>query len=282
MRETAYAFGGEGDEWITAAAAVELAVAAIDVVDDLIDGEWDGEGITQGRASNASQALSWLAQRAILDEAPSIGVGRTLLLSRLLLTGAFDCCGGQDLDLLMETNADVTEEAAHEMTLLKSGSLVAMACQIGTGLATDDAEVLSRVEAFGKHVGVIEQLLNDIYDVATAGSGGKSDLKRGKRTIPIAYALRCARDEGLEELVTLLRQGPQLTTEQERCLSRTIAGLGGLQYSVVVADVHRKTALDIVDELIQLTAIERVSHLRRLVPALGSSSRGGLHAAATA
>ncbi len=75
------------------------------------------------------------------------------------------------------------------MTRRKAGSLAAMACQVGAAVAVDDPAILELVGDFGRHVGVVAQLLNDLAGVDPDSASRGSDLRRGKKTLPIAYAL---------------------------------------------------------------------------------------------
>src|SRR5688500_14173283 len=59
--ETALSLGGQPKPAALAAAAVELAVTAIDVADELMDNDWHGEPADRARAQNASAAFSFLA-----------------------------------------------------------------------------------------------------------------------------------------------------------------------------------------------------------------------------
>lgn len=114
--ETCRALGGDSCAALDAAAAVEFVVAAADVVDDLVDEEWDEACGEWGRALNAILALSCLAQRCAARLAGSIGAARTLQVTELVSGGLLAACAGEDLDLLLEHETEVSEERAHEMT----------------------------------------------------------------------------------------------------------------------------------------------------------------------
>jgi len=259
--ETCHALGGDLEAAYVAAAAVEFAVAGIDVIDD----EWNGDATCRYRALNASLAFGWLAQRCVGDLTERAGQERSRLVADLLAQGSLGSCGGQDLDLVLETSAHVTEEAAHEMTRAKSGSLVAMACQIGAALATDEATTLEAVRCFGEHVGVVAQVLNDIAGAAPGGEGGGSDLRRRKKTLPVVYALRCAQEPALPTVRATYRDTSGNRGDEEQ-LARAIHDLGGIHYALVVADVHRREALAAVAALARTTGRPEAHRLRRLIP----------------
>jgi geranylgeranyl diphosphate synthase type I len=271
--DTCLALGGALDPALDAAVAVELVVAAIDVVDDVVDGEWEGEPGEWRRALNASLAMTGLAHAVAGRLADAIGMARAQRVARLLADGAVACCAGQDLDLRLEQELQVSEDEAHEMTRRKSGSLVSMACRVGAAVATDDGGAIELAGVFGEHAGVVAQLLNDLAGVELGSTRRGTDLQRRKKTLPVAFALRCARDEGLPEVLAWYTGGPTADGDEER-LAQTLRRLGALHYTWLVADIHRREALAVVRRLGEVTGRKEVSRLRRLVPVLRARRAG--------
>lgn len=263
------ALGGNTAVALGAVAAVEFAMAAGDVVDDVVDHDWEGTAEEAARALNASLGLLALAQRCLEGLAEPLGQGRALLINRIFSRGVLAACDGEDLDLLLEASTTVSEEEAHDMTVRKSGSLIAAACQMGAACATDEPRILELVGTFGSHVGALSQLLNDI---AGADEGG-SDLQRRKKTLPIAYALRCAREESLRDIAAWYGGAAGAEGAGARQLAAVIRDTGALQYAWVVADVHRREALASLAALAQASGREEVRELRRLVPSVRARRR---------
>lgn len=115
--EVCQGLDGDLDSAAWAAAAVEFAAAAAEVVDDLVDDEWDTRISSPVHAINASVARM----------AGRLGPERAWRTSELLARRYLDACAGEDYGLLLEAPADVAEELAYEMTRRRSGSLVARA-----------------------------------------------------------------------------------------------------------------------------------------------------------
>jgi geranylgeranyl pyrophosphate synthase len=259
--------GGDPRASVVAAAAVELMVAAADVADDIVDAEWDSAVADQGRALNASFALLLLAQRCAAQLHQHVEPTRGRKIQKMLIDGGLAACTGQDLDLLYEQSATVDEEQAHEMTRRKSGSIVALACQVGAALATDDPEALTAAYAFGSHLGTAAQLLNDLAGIDPMHFQPGTDLQRRKKTLPVAYGLRCAREEDLADILAWYEQPHQHGESGEWELAKRLSDLGALDYTWIVADAHRREALAALDRLVQITGRRAVWQLRRLVPA---------------
>jgi geranylgeranyl diphosphate synthase type I len=263
--------GGEHEAAIGAAAAVEFAIAAADIIDDLVDDDWGRESEAWERALNASWTLTWLAQRCALDLAGSLGAASALAICGCLADRCAAATVGEDLDLLLEQLPESSEEQALEMTRRKAGALVAMACEVGAMVAGEDAAMRAAIGEFGGHVGVVAQILNDIAGVADddALSG---DLRLGKKTLPIAYALRCAREEEIQPLLTWAARPQAVNTDDLLAIRAAIWAVGGVHYAWVVADAHRREALAVIDALVRRTGRTELRGLRRLIPSTRATS----------
>lgn len=267
--DTAEALGGDPEVAVIAAGLVEFTIAATDIVDDLVDDEWDGPASPE-RALNASLALSYMAQHCLSDLAARLGAERALVIGKLVAGGVLAACAGEDLDLVLETVNDVTEEVAYEMTRRKSGSLVAMACQTGSAVATTDREIIEGVGILGAHIGVIFQLLNDVAGISPSADRRASDLRRRKKTLPVAYALRCATDEGHHIVRDWYRPDAAVNDRDEMLLAETIRDLGALHLTLVVANVEKRQAEAVIQNLVARTKNHAILRLRHLIPAVSA------------
>jgi geranylgeranyl pyrophosphate synthase len=263
--DIATVLGGDREAAIEAAAAVEFAIAAADVIDDLVDDDWAKEADTWERALNASWTLTWLAQRCALNLAERLGAPTALTICKCIADGCATATVGEDLDLLFGQQPDTSEEQALEMTRRKAGTLVAMACRVGAIVAGEETAINEALGEFGGHVGVIAQILNDIADVSGDMICG-SDLRLVKKTLPIAYALRCAREEQIQPLLTWARQ-PRAVGEKDLAAVRAaVWAVGGVHYAWVVADAHRREAIVVINALVHATGRTELRGLRHLIP----------------
>jgi len=68
---------------------------------------------------------------------------------------------------------------------MKSGSLTAMGCLVGEVLAK--GVISQEVEEYGKYIGIIQQIKNDIQSLKVWGP--KNDLLNKRYSLPIIYLL---------------------------------------------------------------------------------------------
>ncbi len=210
------------------ALAVECYVCAIDLLDDVMDEDQTTtlQVLGTARTLNVSTALLTLAQQAILSLSQQ-GAAPTLVL-RLLETlqeSALVVAAGQHRDVLAERRPveEFTREECIEIAAAKAGSIIRLACRLGALCAGADEVLCEQFSEFGELLGIAHQLDNDSHDLyyllqgntsslaptETETSTGrvKSDLARGKKTLPIVLGA---------QMYNAALQQSSLQTDQEK------------------------------------------------------------------
>ncbi len=191
------------------ALAVESFVTAIDLLDDIED-EDQTEIVRElgtARVVNTAAILFTLAQQALLSLS-ELGISPTTIL-RLLQTlqeSSFVVSTGQHLDIVVENRSahEFTREECIEIAATKSGALLRLACLMGAQCAGASDELCAKYAEFGVLLGIAAQLDNDCNDlyyllhsqgwalwsekIEKSTQTMKSDLARGKKTLPIVLA----------------------------------------------------------------------------------------------
>lgn len=177
------AVGGRWEQAVEASAAIELFMAALDVLDDEEDGDASPLRSRLGspRLINVSTGLLLVAQRTLL----AMDRGNEALA--VLLPWTLRACGGQDDDLRRQATDAVSLEDALDITERKSASLAAAACQIGALCGGAGADLQARYGQFGACLGAVAQLSNDLAAIAP-GTEETRDLALKRPTLPLAYA----------------------------------------------------------------------------------------------
>lgn len=241
--------GGDERAAVQVAAAIELFIAGLDVLDEIEDDD-DSPLVAEAgvaQALNASTALLMLAQERLgrLDEW-GVPAARIPRFTRALAAAGLAATGGQHYDLAAEGRPDLTIEGALDITRRKAGTLVGGACRLGAILGTDDEELLGRYEAWGRHFGTASQLANDLHDAER--TSGKSDLRRSKGTVPLIYARRGAGQGTI---------APLPPTEDELVAS------GALHFTWVVLQLERQACAAVLEQLADRG--QTVARLRELL-----------------
>jgi geranylgeranyl diphosphate synthase, type I len=133
-----------------------------------------------------------------------------------------ELCEGQVMDMEFESRNDVTVEEYMKMISLKTGALFSTSAYLG-GLAADlDQSQLSSLERYGQNLGKAFQIIDDILGlVGEESKFGKpigSDLKAGKKTFLILYALDNLSDADRKDLQELLDKTDKNNSEISRAI----------------------------------------------------------------
>lgn len=239
------ASSGPWAQALPAGAAMEVLAAALELLDDLEDGDSRRLRTRRQRALaiNAACGLIMVSQLCILRLYNHRQVaGKVPRISELFLSAAVRIGGGQHLDLTCEGRGGVSQDECLAIASLKSAELVRCACEIGATLGADDERLIDLYARFGWHLGMYAQIVNDIEGIRSGGNA-KSDLSRLKATLPIAFWLNGQGSSHQDR-----QSGPLPKTDEDR-IRQEIARSGALHYAWVVADTHRQQAEDILLEL---------------------------------
>ncbi|GHF40097.1 polyprenyl synthetase family protein [Streptomyces morookaense] len=243
------AVGGEPSAALPAAVAVELVHNASLLHDDIIDGDhmrrgrpalWASFGVPAGIL--AGDALFFLAVQVLLEAPPPLGgagVGQ--------LTGAVqELIDGEYTDTVLEDRPTVLVAECEAMASAKTGALFAAACGLGALAAGAAADRRDHLRAFGTHLGMAFQLVDDVLgiwgDGQYTGKPARSDLAARKKTLPVTAALATDGAPGRELAHLYCRDTPLSPAEVERA-ARLVDEAGGRSWALTEAQRHTTRAL---------------------------------------
>ena len=117
-------------------------------------------------------------------------------------SGSVGMVGGQMLDMEGEGREQDIEEI-ERIDKWKTGALITASCRLGGIFASAGPEVMERLTAYGKAIGVMYQICDDILDVIAKpemmGKATGKDQKAGKLTYPGALGIEAARTRAEEK-----------------------------------------------------------------------------------
>lgn len=180
------AVSGDWRRALPAATASECYVTALDLLDDVEDGDVSVMVERYGVpiVLNAATALLALAH-ATLGARSDATVARHSAQDALWY-GLLVATGGQHLDLAAAGGPPLSTEECLDIARRKGGALAEACCWAGAAMGTDDVALIEQCGLLGRSIGLYGQLDNDMHDAG--GETGKSDLARRKQTLPIAVA----------------------------------------------------------------------------------------------
>ncbi len=118
---------------------------------------------------------------------------------------------GEVLQLVHRHSASLSREQYFDVIDRKTARLFATAAEIGARAMTKNTEHITAAAAYGKHLGLLFQIVDDILDyTANAQELGKTkgdDAREGKITLPVILALEKATQKESTEIQKILKNG---------------------------------------------------------------------------
>ena len=208
--ETCKMFGGEIEDAIPTACAIEMLHAQTLIHDDLPC--MDNDDYRRGKLTNHKvfgEAIAVLAGDALLTFAPQIiskysdnlsTVTKIRVLNEYFnYAGARGVIAGQVVDIESENNSHINNknETLEYLHLHKTSDLFQLAMRTGAIIAGADDEKLGAVTNFAKNFGLAFQIADDILDeISTFEQMGKTmgkDKEENKLTYVSLYGLEQAK-----------------------------------------------------------------------------------------
>lgn len=199
-------FGGDDDDALPAALAVEIFHDFTLVHDDIMDSASERRG-------RPSVHVKWDESTAILCGDYLMGLAYALLAQAKARAGA-PCwspvaaigrfqdmlallCEGQALDEVFEQRTDVSVQEYLSMIDRKTGALLQASLEIGGMLGGADGTHLKHLRTIGRHAGRAFQIRDDLLDLTAEdvrwGKVKGGDLIEGKRTYILLRAIERTR-----------------------------------------------------------------------------------------
>jgi octaprenyl-diphosphate synthase len=174
-------------------AVVEMIHTATLVHDDVLDG-------ARVRRRVATINAAWGVQTSVLlgdylfthafHLASTLGDARAC---QIIGAATDRVCEGELCQVLQRGNLDLTEAEYFDVIEGKTAALTACCCQLGALYAGAAAEVVARLDRFGRCVGLAFQIADDLLDLVgeekTAGKSLGTDLEQQKLTLPLIRLL---------------------------------------------------------------------------------------------
>ncbi|MGR8934790.1 MAG: octaprenyl diphosphate synthase [Gammaproteobacteria bacterium] len=190
----AKALGYDGDNHLTLAAVIEFIHTATLLHDDVVD----ESQLRRGKESaNAvwGNAASVLVGDYLYSSAFEMMVRtNNMRVMEILSQTTTAIAEGEVLQLLNCNNPATTEAKYLEVISRKTAILFSAAARLGGVLSGCSTKIEEHLAAYGQHLGIAFQLIDDALDYkATTEELGKNlgdDLAEGKPTLPLIYAIQ--------------------------------------------------------------------------------------------
>ena len=234
-------YRGEHDALL--AAVVEFIHTATLLHDDVVDDSDMRRGQQTASTIWGNEAAVLVGDYLYSRAFQMMVIADSMPIMDLLANTTNTIAQGEVMQLLNIKDPDTSEARYHEVIYAKTACLFEAACRIGAQLGGADAAIEQLLQAYGKHLGIAFQLVDDALDYsAESNQLGKNvgdDLAEGKPTLPLIYAMEHG-DAAQRSLIrSAIEQG---SADNFDAIHQAIWDTGALQYTLDQAQAQADQA----------------------------------------
>jgi octaprenyl-diphosphate synthase len=258
------AAGYRGPSAVRMGAVVEMIHSATLVHDDVIDGAQTRRGrpSTNARWGNHMSVLAgdWLYMQSFAMALRE----RNFAILDILIGLTQNMVEGELLQLTRLGRMDLTETDATELAYRKTACLFSGCARLGAVLGKQPRNIEDALAEYGRNAGLAFQLVDDLLDFTASpeqlGKPVLSDLKEGKVTLPLIFALEAealdadgksnghSRSEGRQLVAKVLEERGFLSVRPEQ-ITKLVKETGALARASNLAREYVSRAKASLEEL---------------------------------
>ena len=218
----------------TVSTALEYLHAATLLHDDIVDDAVLRRGKTVAHSvyGNAITVLvgDFLLARALAICADSDKIRVIHIISNL----TENMSTGEVHQLMRKGDVSLTEDEYLEVIRRKTAVLFQAACIISAVISDAPKEKEEALASFGYNLGLAFQMVDDLFDyIMDTDELGKrvgADLREGKLTLPVIYALKKANPADRQQMLKII-QNEEFSPEEFQLLIALMKEYGGIAYT---------------------------------------------------
>ena len=246
--------GGREEDALPTAAALEMLHTFTLLHDDIMDQDEKRRGVPSVHtkwgvpvAIVAGDMLFAKVYEAITKhtDAKHVKPKRILQAIKEISEATITLCEGQTRDMLFENKETVSEAEYFEMIEGKTAALFETSARCGGILGGATKAQVKRLGMFGHYSGIAFQVIDDVLALTADEKVLKkpvgNDIREGKRTLMVVYALKKASKSQRKQILETLGN-KDASPEQIRETIELIDSLGAISYARKLAEKYIKKA----------------------------------------
>jgi octaprenyl-diphosphate synthase len=238
-------FGEVTDVTQNAALGLELLHTASLVHDDVVDESIERRGQASVNASYNNKVAVLVGDYVLSTSLLCISYTSSDVIVRELAKLGRTLSNGEILQLSNIRNQIISEDVYYQVIMQKTAALFESCATIGALSAGANEEQVNAAKLFGRNIGIIFQIRDDIFDYFDSKEIGKptgNDMMEGKLTLPIIYALSCHPDPNMDKLAQKVKNGT-VNSDEIAMLVEFAKANGGIEFAEKrMRDYHREAS----------------------------------------
>ena len=236
------------DKAMHTAATFEYFHTASLVHDDIVDESEQRRGVKSIHCSYGNKVAVLVGDYLLANGLLCASKVDSPRLVGIVSKAAQALASGEILQLSNVSNQSIDENVYYDIINRKTAALFSACSEAGALCASTDENVIQNMSLFGHYVGMCFQIRDDIFDYDTSADIGKptgNDMKEGKLTLPLIYALNHSNDEYMQKLAHKVKSGEISDDEIDELVSFTRSN-GGIEYAEHVMKTYADKAKDVL------------------------------------
>ncbi len=236
---------------IQSAVSLELLHTASLIHDDVVDDTTERRGRDSVNAQ-WNNKIAVLAGDYMLSNALKFAAKtRNLRILELISNIGMQLSDGELLQLINTGQTNITEEDYFNVIRKKTAILFSTCTEIGGLSVHADDKVLEHLRKYGEYLGICFQLKDDIFDyfenASVIGKPTGNDIRDGKVTLPLIYALRSSSGQNKERILNIIKN-KEFSRENVQDIMQFAYENGGISYAEEQMNIYMKKALDEISD----------------------------------
>lgn len=165
---------------------------------------------------------------------------------------------GEILQLSNIQNQEISEDVYYQVIQQKTAALFEACAAIGALSAGASEEQVRLASEFGKNLGIIFQIRDDIFDYFDSKEIGKptgNDMTEGKLTLPVIYALNNTDFESMHTLARKVKAGT-INPDEIAVLVEFTKQQGGIEYAERRMEEFSRLCMDYIEHNVKEKAVK--------------------------
>ena len=242
-------YGGISSVTQHSAVGLELLHTASLVHDDVVDESKERRGQASVNAEYNNKVAVLVGDYVLSTALLNVALTNNTHIVQSLAELGRTLSNGEILQLSNIQNSEFSEEVYYEVIKMKTAALFEACCEIGAMSANATEEDLEKAKSFGRNLGIMFQIRDDIFDYYDSKEIGKptgNDMTEGKLTLPVLYALNSTEDEEMKAIARKVKSRDVSQEEISRLVAFTKAN-GGIEYAEQKMLELRSQCLQFID-----------------------------------
>lgn len=251
-------YGEISEVTLRSAVALELLHTASLTHDDVVDDSDERRGRPSLNATFNNKVAVLVGDYILSTCLLNVSVAGSREILRDLSNLGRTLAAGEILQLQNITNKEISEETYYQVIEQKTASLFQACAGIGALSVGASEEDVEKAKIFGRNLGMIFQIRDDIFDYFDSAEVGKptgADMAEGKLTLPVIYALGHSPYESMMPLALKVKAGT-INTDEIAVLVEFTKKYGGIEYAQQKMDEIAEDVRRYIDENVKDLALK--------------------------